>query len=107
MQNQQNRSVHQLQLPFANMLQADLRTVSSGIILNISNNPDAPLIIRLNDGQSFHCGGLSLLQHQSLIFQSSTGRAVDFYHYGFNLQGLPINPSFKKLVIIAIKGPSK
>jgi len=107
MQNQQNRSVHQLQLPFTNMLHADLRTVSSGIILNINNNPDAPLIIRLHDGQSFHCGGLSLLQRQSLIFQSSTGRTVDFYHYGFNLQGLPINPSFKNLVITRLKGVGK
>jgi len=105
MQKQQNRSVQQLSLP--NIPSRTEGFVSKGIISDISNNPSAPLIIQLNNGQRFGCGGLSCSQHQSSILNYSIGHAVEFHHHGFNLQGLPINPSFKTLVITMFKGEGK
>jgi len=105
MQNQQNRSVQQLSLP--NILSRYEGFVSRGIISDISNNPNAPLIIKLEDGQTFGCGGLSCSQHQSSILNSAIGYTAEFHHNGFNLQGLPINPSFKTLVITTFKGEGK
>ncbi|WP_289283276.1 MULTISPECIES: hypothetical protein [unclassified Methylophaga] len=73
--------------------------VSTGTVWGWCDSPEAPLVIKLSSGVHFTCYGISHIQKQSALAQGAIGQKVAFYHRGFDIQGKPLFPVFKTLLI--------
>ena len=73
--------------------------VSTGTVWGWCDSPEAPLVIKLSSGVHFTCYGISNIQKQSALAQGAIGQKVAFYHRGFDIQGKPLFPVFKTLLI--------
>jgi len=73
--------------------------IGVGIVAGLSDNHDAPLLVRLPSGVFFACGGLSKNQRLSAIAGSSVGQTVSFFYQSMDLLGRPIRPLFKSLML--------
>lgn len=73
--------------------------ISYGRVWGWRDSADAPLIIQLPNGVHFACSGISETQRRSAMAMGAIGQRVEFYHRGFDIQGKPINPKFKTLMI--------
>lgn len=73
--------------------------VSTGVVWGWRDSDDAPLVIQLANGVHFACPGISKVARQSALALGSIGQKVAFYHRGFDIQGKPIQPEFKTLVL--------
>ncbi|WP_296592602.1 hypothetical protein [Methylophaga sp.] len=78
--------------------------ISTGRAWGWRDSADAPLIIELSNGIHFPCGGISETQRRSAMAAGAIGQKVEFYHRGFDIQGKPINPMFKTLMIEPVAG---
>lgn len=73
--------------------------VATGHVWGWRDSMDAPMIIQLPNGIHFACGGITAIERRSAIALGAVGHKVEFYHFGFDIQGKPIDPRFKTLVI--------
>lgn len=73
--------------------------VGTGTVWGWRDSNDAPLVIKLSNGIHFACPGISKLARQSALALGAIGQSVAFYHRGFDIQGKPIQPEFKTLII--------
>lgn len=76
-----------------------VQQVSTGVVWGWRDSDDAPLVIKLTNGIHFACPGISKIARQSALAVGAIGQKVAFYHRGFDLQGKPIKPVFKTLII--------
>lgn len=79
--------------------QAPMHQVGTGVVWGWRDNDDAPLVIKLDTGIHFACPGISKLARQSALAAGAIGQKVAFYHRGFDIQGKPIKPVFKTLML--------
>lgn len=73
--------------------------VGTGVVWGWRDSADAPLIIKLANGIHFACPGISNIARQSALAAGAIGQKVAFYHRGVDIQGKPISPLFKTLII--------
>lgn len=76
-----------------------LNQVATGMVWGWRDSDDAPLVIKLANGIHFACPGISKIARQSALAVGAIGQQVAFYHRGFDIQGKPIKPVFKTLII--------
>ncbi|MCX4187148.1 hypothetical protein [Methylophaga sp. OBS4] len=78
---------------------APMHQVGTGVVWGWRDSADAPLVIKLANGIHFACPGISAVARQSALAAGAIGQKVAFYHRGFDIQGKPIKPVFKTLMI--------
>ena len=83
-----------INLPEISHLQTD-----TGTLIGLTDDELKPLIIKLDNGRIFTCGGLNSYQLSAIHQANVTGQIIEFYHSGYRLSATPIAPKFKSVVV--------